>query len=1350
MPLKKRIATPEAIKANNEQFAEGQVMVASTTSKMCSQTSSQGFDNFIGYNPTYWQYMEKFVNWGGADNEGVVSFPSPGIIDAAHAQGVKVFATIFLYPGGLGAKWGKEFLTKEADGTFKCADRLYEMAKFYGIDGYFINNEAYSSDEWGNFIEAIDKAAEEAGDDNMEIVWYDASQTPNVKIIKRGARTSHFLDYPGGPGDYSSYAESIGIPEKDIFHRVYGGIECASAGLAGYSYSLDKAFGRTGHVGSVGLFCPEEGTWKANVEKLFFTEDAKGEVAYKAMEKTFENERITWVNRKGDPSKIENQSGLYPWRGISGCVVEASTIDGFPFITSFNVGNGKSRFVEGVNAGSRDWSHPGMQSYLPTWRWWIENGDALRESIDWDDAYDGGNSILISGSLTEGSHLMRLYKSAASCNGGILRLVYKSNNPVAPVLHLSTEMVVNPDIEITAQGISQINGWTVAEYNLFPAKGKTIYMIALDLKADAAISNYEMRLGQLVVIPDGFAPKPVDVANLAIENSLSAEGGDLRVVWDWNDNVDFDHFNIYMIDSGNNRTLVGQTRDEAYYIPEVRRQGSESGVTIEVLPVMKDASTGTPKRVTADYPRQTVPVVEIRRGVSYAKIGMEIVLTAKGTCNPTTCKWILPEGLEFVEGFDGTEFETKVKGDVIGSYTVKALLANEIGTGELEAFAFEVMSEEDYAKIYNVALDKTILEESDPSDWDKAAKYLIDGGKFPYYSWSSTNPHVVIDLIEPYMIYGFAIFDNKSNSRNGLNFWNYRIFLSDDAKVWSEVINETNREKDDIKYDYIAPHKARYVKLVPYARGVITPNIWEFEVYGSEAETIKIDAPAEVAVNNAEETCVRVGYDIIGSLRDENFTYEVKARDEYVHVSDIMDDPDKHEIQFHVISTKDMFGVSSLTVTFDNHGVVRSRDIAVAIERKSAVNVLKGLPAEVRKYDGDYTIGANYTSYVVSTLTDGNTGKDAFEVIEESSMSRYDVWAIVDAGRYINLSKVALHIPENNYGLNANDVEGLVNKEITIKVSVDGQKWKDVRTFSNLDRISELACTLPACLEVRYIAVACDVNMYFYGALAEIEAYEQNERELSSTRPILIKDGFNVDVIAESSVISEVTTDGFDGQGFVFYSSDVKEAGSLPSDGMLVSISGTQYSLGAYDGNNGLKIPKWEGEGNLEFLSPVATEKLYVLIVCADGSREISVTVNYDDGTNSGPISVNTYDWYAEAAYEWNGCAVYGLGRVSRKGAQFDNRYKFMMTESVIDTDKSKNIVSLHFENMTPCQPTIMAVSAVRNSGLSGTFDIINDLDSPKEMVGVYNLQGVRVENPGRGIHIVVYSDGTTKKVLFR
>lgn len=205
IPLQERI---------DNHYGSGQIETATITNKMCSLTPSQGDNNFLAYQPTYWQYMEKFINWGGAGNEGIFVCPPAGTIDAAHLNGVKILGTLFFMPRTIGGRdgWIEAMLTKDENGKYPYAVKMYEIAKYFGFDGWFINKELDNGkrvNEWSDFIKCFGETADAAGDTYMEIQWYDAKGTPTIELLKSHRNTSQFLEY-NNTGDKSSYASQLG------------------------------------------------------------------------------------------------------------------------------------------------------------------------------------------------------------------------------------------------------------------------------------------------------------------------------------------------------------------------------------------------------------------------------------------------------------------------------------------------------------------------------------------------------------------------------------------------------------------------------------------------------------------------------------------------------------------------------------------------------------------------------------------------------------------------------------------------------------------------------------------------------------------------------------------------------------------------------------------------------------------------------------------------------------------------------------------------------------------------------------------------------------------------------------
>ena len=579
-----------------------------------------------------------------------------------------------------------------------------------GFDGWFINEETGggTSSEWVGFIKEFNKIADENGDTQMEIQWYDASRLPAQEILMSHKNTSQFLEY-GSPGDYRGYADRLGCTEAETFSKLYGGVQCVNRGHTGYTTDLNSAMPKSGHVGSLDLFCPEERIWKDNVKNLLGTKNECGELAYAAIEKTFQNEAQMWVNLNGDPSAVTD----YGWPGLSGRMLERSVISSMPFETSFCVGLGKHRFVEGEKQNTQDWYHSGVQSIMPTWRYWIENKEGLDVSIDWDDAYNFGSSLKIKGKLTAGDHLMRLYKTMIPVtSGGTLRLVYKTSTPGSVEVRLATESKVKGEmVTLSNPTVTDKNGWTIAEYDLSQLNGKTVYMISLNMKSETEVADYVLSLGELAVLPTAYASSAVAVSNLSTTSVLGEEKGDIRVTWDYSYNSDFDHFDIYTETADGTRKLVGQTRGEGFYIPPFTRNANDAYVNVLVVPVMKDMKQQAAQILKVNYPTPGTPIVTFKLSKSYIKVGETAAITARGTGKPTAWKWTLPEGLELVDG-SLTDNEITVKGLKSGRQIVTVEATNNVGTSTTSKEVIDVMEDGEEEDIYNVILKKTVVSYS--------------------------------------------------------------------------------------------------------------------------------------------------------------------------------------------------------------------------------------------------------------------------------------------------------------------------------------------------------------------------------------------------------------------------------------------------------------------------------------------------------------------------------------------------------------------------------------------------------------------------------------------------------------
>ena len=1304
--LAERFKEPSLIKANQYQFYEGQICNSTILFKDCGACPSQDAENFYLYNPTYWQYMDKVVYWAGSAGEGIICPPSAPMIDMAHMNGVKILGQIFFPPSAYGGKseWPQEMLTsREGDGRFVYARKLYEIAKYCGFDGWFINQETPGgggTSDWAPFIKDFNKYADDAGDTHMEIQWYNASTSYSSEIMKTHVNTSQFLEYGSASSGRSQVNRLVdeGFTKEQALQKLYCGVQCVSGGLTGTGSQWRSVFGETDHGGSLDLFCPEERIWKDNIKDLVEGQHiTTGPQMYEAQKKTFRNEDIFWVNNAGDPTDV---SGRNSWPGASGCILERSVIQYKPFVTAFSTGLGKHRFVNGENRGTQDWSHRGMQNIMPTWRWWIENNatDNLSIDIDWDNAYNFGTSLKVTGKLSANAdHLTRLYKTMISVESGDkFQLVYQTNTENSIEVKLGTTSAVDSEWNVLSNpSVTTQNGWTVAEYDLSGLAGKTVYIIALNFKSTTEVASYTASLGQLGIIPGNYAPATPQITNVTMQNSLGETGGDFRIVWDVAESEweNLDHIDIYL-QTPSEKKLVGQTRGEGLYIQKIEREGTERSVNIILKPITKDLKEGTEVVYEAKYPEPTPPVVYYKVSNSYPSVNDVVTIEAVATGAPTSYSWDLPEGLEQTSISEDNKTIT-VKCLQEGEFVVTAHVTNDIGTTDYSVIALEVNPAE---TLTNVALHKTIDSYSGSTNDTESPKNLIDGDLKPWNTSSkwcniANESWAIIDLEGVYKVYKFKTYDCLHNE-SGSNFNNYRVYVSTDKVNWTLVLNETGVGGETIKEDYIAPTKARYIKFNPYDDNSMTIRIWEFEVYGKEDNNLQIDVPASVELMSGEKKTIDVTYDLNGDERASQFTCNVvSANESYVKIGEIKEDIDNSKFTVELIGGN-AIGATELTVTVDNGGAYKERTVAATVDNLDAKNILAGRTAELRLYKSDYNVDAEFDKFETGKLTDGDKETEGADVIETESSYKNDAWAVFKADETWNVAKVKVYLPNDNKG-NGNTQ---IIKSVTINVGTNGKNWTPVTTIENPG--GEVEYIFPDYKECSYIGFEFDVTPYQYVSIAEIEAFEQTKEAIPVSGPIAIKSGFNADAIAEAKPSKDYSTMPLDDQGWVLFSAAVQEEGSIPNDGVVISNSGMKYQFSDFTANNAAIMKTNGATATLEFVSPqLGVEKLYLLTISANGASKMEVKANYSDGTSSEAQIFTVDDWFNTSS--GLGEAVYGLSRIIRESSGYefqaddiDERLQFRLFEQVLPVDDTKSVVSVTVTSKkSGSYPTVFAVS---------------------------------------------------------
>lgn len=579
----------------NSQDDEAKVISLAIANKTTSSTPSQGKTEFEGYNFSYWQYIDTLVAWGGSAGEGLIVPPSADIIDSAHTNGVPVLGTVFFPPEDYGGKfeWMHEFLVKDKDGNFPMAHKLVEVAQYYNFDGWFINQETgnrgsdYINPELADLMKEFLEYLQKIKPKNMEIVWYD-SMIDDGRVFWQNRLNQYNKNFLGEKGKelsdsmflnfwWTEDRYSVVDPNNDDNRLIYNvtGNELKESGDLAKKMGRDKydlyagvdvqangyntpikwnyLFPKNQEANtSLGLYCP---SW---------TYDSS-----KTVDEFLQKESRFWVNEKGDPRSQSSED----WKGISNNIVEKSPITQLPFVTNFSMGNGEFFNVDGVQVSEKDWNHRGMMDILPTYRWIIDNNkNNLTANIDYKNAYYGGNSIGINGSLANGGTTkVKLFATDLELtNNSEVSIKYKESGGNSNII-LEFELD-NGENKIINLESKQSGEWIDAKASLSQFKKLKIKEISLIIEGKESSSSYNLNLGQISVNNKNTKDKVSKIKNLKVEDFKVIDNyyGNARLTWDKSEK-NISHYEIYLENSDGHRELVGATPTNAFYVKDIER-----------------------------------------------------------------------------------------------------------------------------------------------------------------------------------------------------------------------------------------------------------------------------------------------------------------------------------------------------------------------------------------------------------------------------------------------------------------------------------------------------------------------------------------------------------------------------------------------------------------------------------------------------------------------------------------------------------------------------------------------------------------------------------------------------------
>ena len=647
VPLGNRIPAFSATQANPALSAAPQVM------NLSADYDKEAFFEAYRYNDAFsrnllnfWQYTDLYGSWHGLPVDGspttnpdfgVINLPNPAYTDAAHRNGVLSLG------GWFWPRAGQDFsnwVEKKPDGSFPVADKMIEMAEYFGFDGYFMNQEATISSTNAQKLMEMIKYMRAKAPAGFHLQWYDSlrvtGQISYVNgfnsnnapwIVDNGVpvNNSIFMNYAWNETRLTSantYATSLGlVPYKVLF----AGTENDKYGY-NPPYDPRWIFPQSGPARSGWALFGTDMVWNKAPNK--FDPNAQEEV--------FRRERVYWSGPNQNPTQtgrtLTSGCSPYPdqgvpnnpteyrcWDGVAHFIPERSVIGSYPFVSSFNTGHGTGFFLDGVKSSDKEWNNAGIQDILPSWQWWVKSAGSvapLTPSFDYTTAYDGGSSLKVTGTLgATNTTDLRLFKTKLPVASDVnLSLTYKADAANAPTrMKVSLIFEDAPStMEVVDVGNSTSAGWNTKTINLGAYSGRTLATIGLRFES-ATSTVYTMNIGQLAV-KKGAAVTPASPTGFKVDQTyVDGNKAELFLSWAFNpSNVQY--YDLYRVKTGGVRESIGRIYDEVFYVKALDRIGTETASTLEIVAVSKDGSRSTAAQTTMSWdgtvpqPEPTTPV----------------------------------------------------------------------------------------------------------------------------------------------------------------------------------------------------------------------------------------------------------------------------------------------------------------------------------------------------------------------------------------------------------------------------------------------------------------------------------------------------------------------------------------------------------------------------------------------------------------------------------------------------------------------------------------------------------------------------------------------------------------------
>ncbi|TPE70250.1 endo-beta-N-acetylglucosaminidase [Halalkalibacterium halodurans] len=818
---------------NDTQQTDAKLVALSALNPNTSGVPSQGGNEFFANTFGFWQYVDLMVYWAGSAGEGIITPPSGDVIDAAHRNGVPILGNVFFPPKVYGGQeeWVDKMLARGEDGSFPAADKLLEVAEYYGFDGWFINQETEGgTPETAKDMQEFLLYLQENKPEGMHIMWYDSMISngdirwqnyltdENAMFFQAGNRKvadSMFLNFwwwNHSQERSKQKAASLGRSPYDL----YAGIDVEANGTNTY-VNWQQVFPEGGepHT-SLGIYRPD---W------AFKSSDT--------MRDFYDREQLFWVGPSRNPAKVDEHA---EWKGMATYFPEKTVINELPFVTHFNTGSGQFFAINGKTKSDASWNNRSLQDLLPTWRWMAESGGTpLTVDFDWGESFYGGSSLKLSGDLSkENATNVKLYKTNLLIEKDTeIQLTYKT--PVKKHgLKVGISFLDDPDefifFDLKKQGDHE---WVTEKVKLKKHKGKQIAAISLYVESDQRITDYHLYVGELKISNKHDNQQvPPEVTKVKVSNHSFEDGiyADLSLEWTGGENVR--HYEVYRQLASGEKQFLGATPNNVYYLSKLKRVGKEEATTLEVVPVSETfASRPSGTRVTFEWPPYPKPRADFSVSQTVAAPGESIQFFNHSSEVTESVEWTFEGG----QPNRSDELNPVIVYQEEGTYSVKLVAKNSEGEDVLIRENFVTITEE-AARMTNLALQKKATASGQCASSEGPDK-AVDGNVSDNSKWCAigTNQWLQVDLGEVYTIAKFVLKHAEAGGEPAaFNTKAYTIETSINGESWKPVVEVVNNTKATSEHS-IPLESARYVRLLidqPTQGGDQAARIYEFEAHG--------------------------------------------------------------------------------------------------------------------------------------------------------------------------------------------------------------------------------------------------------------------------------------------------------------------------------------------------------------------------------------------------------------------------------------------------------------------------------------------------------------------------------------